>query len=120
MSDARQGRLDRFVNRFSDLLIGWRHPLSALFAAMTLFFGWSASNIKLDPGFLKLIPIKHEYMKTMFDYLKDFNDANMLLVNLRWKGEGDIYNAEFMGAMQKANDDVFGLFDIKHRPKMTR
>jgi uncharacterized protein len=100
-------RLDRFVNRFSDLLLAFRHPLSVLFAAMTLFFGYSASNVKLDPGFLKLIPIRHEYMQTMFEYLKDFNDANMLLVNLRWKGEGDIYNAEFMGAMQKANDDVF-------------
>ena len=99
--------LDRFVIRFSDLLIGFRHPLSVLFAAMTLFFGYSATNVKLDPGFLKLIPIKHEYMRTMFDYLKDFNDANILLVNLRWKGEGDIYNAEFMSAMQKANDDVF-------------
>jgi predicted RND superfamily exporter protein len=104
---ASVSRLDRFVNAFSDVLIGRRHILSVLFAGMTLFFGWSASNIKLDPGFLKLIPIKHEYMKTMFDYLKDFNDANMLLVNLRWKGEGEIYNPEFMAAMQKANDDVF-------------
>jgi uncharacterized protein len=100
-------RLDRMVNKFSDLLIGFRHPLSVLFAAMTLFFGYSASNVKLDPGFLKLIPIEHPYMKTMFEYLKDFNDANMLLVNVRWKGEGDIYNPEFMGAMQKATDDVF-------------
>jgi len=104
---APASRLDRFVNAFSDVLIGRRHVLSVLFAAMTAFFGWSASNIKLDPGFLKLIPIKHEYMKTMFDYLKDFNDANMLLVNLRWKGEGEIYNPEFMSAMQKATDDVF-------------
>ncbi len=102
-----QGMLDRFVAKISDGLIKFRHPLSVFFAAITLFFGWSATHIKLDPGFLKLIPIQHPYMKTMFDYLKDFNDANMLLVNLRWKGEGDIYNKEFMDAMQKATDDVF-------------
>jgi uncharacterized protein len=100
-------RLDRFVNGFSDVLIGRRHILSVIFAGMTAFFGYSATNVKLDPGFLKLIPITHPYMKTMFDYLKDFNDANMLLVNLRWKGEGEIYNPEFMSAMQKATDDVF-------------
>jgi uncharacterized protein len=100
-------RLDAMVARFSDVLIGRRHILSALFAAMTLGFSYSATNVKLDPGFLKLIPIQHPYMKTMFDYLKDFSDANMLLVNLRWKGEGEIYNPEFMGAMQKATDDVF-------------
>ncbi|MGH8458134.1 MAG: efflux RND transporter permease subunit, partial [Nevskiales bacterium] len=74
---------------------------------MTLFFGWSASHVKLDPGFLKLIPIKHEYMVTMFDYIKDFSGANTLLVNLRWRGEGDIYNKPFMDAMQKATDEVF-------------
>ncbi|HUR41022.1 MAG TPA: efflux RND transporter permease subunit [Verrucomicrobiae bacterium] len=106
MSAAPSG-LDRMVNMFSDVLIARRHILSVVFAAMTVFFGWSATNVKLDPGFLKLIPIKHPYMKTMFDYLRDFNDANMLLVNLRWKGEGDIYNPDFMAAMQKANDDVF-------------
>lgn len=106
-------RLDRFVNAFSDVLIARRHLLSVVFAAMTAFFGWSATNIKLDPGFLKLIPIEHPYMKTMFDYLQDFNDANMLLVNLRWKGEGDIYNAEFMEAMQKATDDVFFIPGVK-------
>src|ERR671927_1624907 len=99
--------VDRMVEGISNILISWRHGLSILFAATTLFFGWSATHVKLDPGFLKLIPIQHPYMKTMFDYIKDFNDANMLLVNLRWKGEGDIYNAEFMSAMQKATDDVF-------------
>jgi uncharacterized protein len=104
---AKEGALERFVNGFSNVLISQRHILSAVFAAMTLFFGYSATHVKLDPGFLKLIPIQHPYMKTMFEYLKDFNDANMLLVNLRWKGEGEIYNAEFMSAMQKANDDVF-------------
>ena len=107
MSAAPQGWLERFVAKFSDVLIAQRHLLSAVFAATTLFFGYSATHVKLDPGFLKLIPIKHPYMRTMFDYLKDFNDANMLLVNLRWKGEGEIYNPEFMKAMQKATDDVF-------------
>jgi uncharacterized protein len=108
VTTAAQGsRLDRFVSGFADVLVGRRHILSVVFAALTVFFGWSATHVKLDPGFLKLIPIKHPYMKTMFDYLQDFNDANMLLVNLRWNGEGDIYNPEFMGAMQKATDDVF-------------
>ncbi len=104
---SQMNALDRLVAKISDGLIKFRHPLSVLFAALTIFFGWSATHVKLDPGFLKLIPIQHPYMKTMFDYLKDFNDANQLLVNLRWKGEGDIYNPEFMSAMQKATDDVF-------------
>lgn len=99
--------VDRMVEKFSNVLIGRRHALSVLFAVITAFLGYNATNVKLDPGFLKLIPIKHEYMRTMMDYLKDFSGANILLVNLRWKGEGDLYNAEFMEAMRKANDDVF-------------
>jgi uncharacterized protein len=100
-------RLDRFVDAMGHRLLAWRNPLTLLFAAITMALGYSASQIKLDPGFLKLIPVRHPYMRTMFDYLQHFSDANMLLVNLRWKGEGDIYNPEFMDAMQKATDDVF-------------
>src|SRR3569623_1766867 len=98
--------IDRLVAKTSDTLIKLRHPLSVLFLAVTCFFGYSATHVKLDPGFLKLIPIKHPYMKTMMEYL-DISGANSLLVNLRWKGEGDIYNKPFMSAMQKATDDVF-------------
>ena len=100
-------RIDSVVARFSDILIGRRGILTVLFTAITLFFGYSATNVRLDPGFLKLIPVKHEYMKTMMEYLQDFSGANTLLVNLRWKGEGDLYNAEFLEAMRKATDEVF-------------
>jgi predicted RND superfamily exporter protein len=107
MNEASDRFIDRMVRGIADRLIGWRHPLSVLFAATTIFFGWSATHVKLDPGFLKLIPIKHEYMRTMMEYMRDFSGANKLLVSLHWKGEGDIYNAEFMEALRKATDDVF-------------
>jgi predicted RND superfamily exporter protein len=99
--------INRLVEGISNVLIGRRHLLSVVFAAMTVFFGWSATHVKLDPGFLKLLPLKHEYMQTMMQYMKDFPGANTLLVNLRWKGPGDIYNKEFMDDLRKATDDVF-------------
>jgi len=99
--------INRLVEGISNVLIGRRHLLSVVFAAMTLFFGYSATKVKLDPGFLKLLPVKHEYMRTMMEYMKDFSGANTLLVNLRWKGPGDIYNKEFMDDLRKATDDVF-------------
>ncbi|MDB5967750.1 MAG: family transporter [Hydrocarboniphaga sp.] len=111
MSAAAGGVIDRIVektvNQFADLLIGLRDLWSVIFAAMTLFFAYSATHVQLDPGFLKLIPVQHEYMRTMMYYMKDFSGANTLLVNLRWKGDGDIYNPEFMKAMQEATDEVF-------------
>ena len=104
---AKGSFINRLVEGISNVLIGRRHLLSVLFAAMTLFFGYSATKVKLDPGFLKLLPVKHEYMRTMMEYMKDFSGANTLLVNLRWKGPGDIYNKEFMDDLRKATDDVF-------------
>ncbi|HKY89799.1 MAG TPA: efflux RND transporter permease subunit [Nevskiaceae bacterium] len=111
-------RLDSMVDWIADRLIGWRHPLSAGFFAITVFFAWSATHVKLDPGFLKLIPIEHPYMKTMMSYMRDFSGANTLLVNVRWTGEGDIYNKAFMDAMQKATDEVFFIPGI-NRTKVT-
>ncbi len=99
--------LDRYVERFADFLIGRRRVLAVVFAAVTAAFGVSATRVQLDPGFLKLIPIEHPYMKTMMQYMQDFSGANTILVNLRWKGEGDIYNKPFMDALQKTTDEVF-------------
>ncbi|THD01969.1 transporter [Panacagrimonas perspica] len=99
--------MERVVDGFARRLVAWRHPLSVLFFAMTVFFGWSATRVQLDPGFLKLIPIEHPYMRTMMDYMRDFSGANTLLVNVRWKGEGEIYNKPFMDALQKTTDEVF-------------
>ena len=100
-------KTDRVVAGFADKLLANRKVLGVVFALITAFFGWSASNVKLDPGFLKLIPIKHEYMLTMMEYMDEFSGANMLLVNVRWKGEGDMYNPEFFDTLEKATNDVF-------------
>jgi predicted RND superfamily exporter protein len=104
---AEPTRMERIVDGVARRIVAWRHPLSAVFLALTIFFGWSATRVQLDPGFLKLIPIEHPYMRTMMDYMRDFSGANTLLVNVRWKGEGDIYNKPFMDALQKTTDDVF-------------
>lgn len=96
-----------WIDRIGNFIIDCRRPLSAVFLLVTVAFGFSASRIELDPGFLKLIPVNHEYMDTMFEYMDDFSGANRILVNLRWKGEGDIYNEEFLTALEEATDEVF-------------
>ncbi|MDX1496391.1 MAG: hypothetical protein R3352_02445, partial [Salinisphaeraceae bacterium] len=67
---------DRVVAQLAKGLIGHRKLFSAIFLAVTLFLGWSATNVRLDPGFLKLIPVEHEYMVTMMEYMDDFSGAN--------------------------------------------
>lgn len=97
----------RFVDLCADFLMEYRRILLVIFVAMTIGFGYSASKIKIDPGFLKQIPMTHEYMQTFKKYMTVFPGGNNLLVNIRWKGEGDIYNQEFMDTLRKVNDAVF-------------
>jgi predicted RND superfamily exporter protein len=100
-------RTTRLVSRCADLLIGNRRILLVLFVGLTLALGFTATRLRLDPGFTKMIPVTHPYMKTFIAYANTFTGANRVLVNVRWKGEGDIYNNEFLGALRKVTDEVF-------------
>ena len=104
---APTSRLDAFVDSASRALIRWRLPLSMIFLAITVALGASALRVHLDPGFSKLIPLKHAFMEAFLKHSGTFAGANRILVNVKWKGEGDIYNAEFMKAIRGVTDDVF-------------
>jgi predicted RND superfamily exporter protein len=54
-----------------------------------------------------MIPMQHPYMQVFNRYASAFPGANTVLVSLRWKGQGDIYNQKFMDALRHATDDVF-------------
>ena len=100
-------RLDVFVDRLALALFRRRKPLGLLFAVVTVALGWSATHVQLDPGFKKLIPLRHELMAPFLKHGDRFSGANRILVNVQWKGEGDIYNAEFLKTLRAVTDDVF-------------
>ncbi|AQZ96455.1 RND family transporter [Halopseudomonas phragmitis] len=99
--------VDRWVESFADLLMGNRKAFLALFLLVTLGLGYSATQIRLDPGFNKQIPISHPYMENYLHYSETFSGANTILVSVNWKGEGDIYNAEFLDVLRQVTDEVF-------------
>lgn len=96
-----------FVGRCADRLIAHRRALLSLFVLLTVLLAASASRLSLDPGFYKMIPLDHPYMKTFLKYTNVFPGGNRILVNLRWKGQGDIYNTKFLTALRRATDEVF-------------
>ena len=100
-------RLDTTVARIASALIRWRKPLAFLFVLVTIGLGLSATRTHLDPGFNKLIPHKHEYMAAFQQYANVYSGANRVLVSVRWKGQGDIYNPAFLKTLQGVTDDVF-------------
>ncbi|GAB3630311.1 transporter [Pandoraea terrae] len=100
-------RTARWVDGCADALIRYRRILLLLCVAATVALGMSATRLRLDPGFEKMIPMQHPYMQVFNRYTSAFPGANTILVSLRWKGQGDIYNQKFMEALRHATDDVF-------------
>ncbi|MDQ0140554.1 efflux RND transporter permease subunit [Cupriavidus necator] len=101
------GRLGRFVDACAGVLMRRRRLLLWLCLAVTVALGASATRLRLDPGFNKMIPLQHPYMQVFTKYASTFSGANTVLVSLRWKGDGDIYNVAFMDKLRHATDEVF-------------
>lgn len=111
-------KMQQFVQSLSDLLFGRRKFFLGLFAAITVLLALSASQLRVDAGFAKMIPLEHPYMKTFTEYQKTFGGANRVLIALRTKDGQDIYNAEFLKTLKSVTDDVFFLPGID-RPTVT-
>ena len=70
--------------------------------------GWLASGLRVDAGFSKLVPLKHEYMRAFLEHRAEFGGADRVAVALVAR-EGDIFTPGFFAALRKATDAVFFL-----------
>jgi hypothetical protein len=104
---ATASRVDAVIAWMARSLLAWRKPIAFITIAITLALGTSALRTHLDAGFNKLIPQHHPYMAAFQKYAATFSGANRVLVNVHWKGSGDIYNAEFMNTLRGVTDEVF-------------
>ncbi|MBS0293043.1 MAG: MMPL family transporter [Proteobacteria bacterium] len=99
--------LDRLIARIAQSLIAWRRIILVMAALVTALLGASALRTHLDPGFNKLIPLRHAYMQAFLQHAAQFSGANRIMVSVQWKGEGDIYNPEFLKVLREITDEVF-------------
>ena len=92
---------------FLEGLVFDRRPLViALFAVITLVMAWFATQLRIDAGFAKLLPLEHEYMKTFVEHRTQFGGANRILIALMAK-DGDMFTPDFFEALQAVTDEVF-------------
>ncbi|MCD6292991.1 MAG: RND family transporter [Deltaproteobacteria bacterium] len=98
----------RFIPAAEKLIFRNRLPIIIIFALITIFMGYSASHLKIDAGFTKLVPMEHEFMKTYVRQQKEFGGANKILVALAPKS-GDIFTPEFFDTIKKMTDEIFFL-----------
>jgi predicted RND superfamily exporter protein len=99
-------KLGSFINALEQLIFGNRRTILVIFGLITLFMVTSVANLRIDAGFSKLLPLKHEYMQTFTEHSKEFGGANRIVIALMSR-EGDMFTPEFFSALEKATDDVF-------------
>ncbi len=90
------------------LVFGRRGATLAAFALVTLAMATLASGLRVDAGFTKLLPIKHEYMQTFLQYRDDFGGADRVAVALVAR-DGDMFTPEFFDLLREVTDSVFFL-----------
>ena len=95
-----------FVKSLEQFLFKQRALVIGVFALITLFLGYQASNIHLDASFNKNIPLNHEYMKTYVKHSDDFGGANSIYISVCDK-DGDIFNPEFFQSLKSVHDQLF-------------
>ncbi|WP_026374884.1 efflux RND transporter permease subunit [Aestuariibacter salexigens] len=83
-----------------------RFIVVALFILATFFLGYQASQLKLDAGFEKNIPLNHEYMQNYMKHRSDFGGANNILVSV-CDTSGNIYNKNFFDTLKNVHDQLF-------------
>ncbi len=108
----------RFVKGIESLIFDHKPIVIGIFLAITLFLGFTAATqLRIDAGFSKQLPLKHEYMQTFVEYFDEFGGADRVLVALVAK-DGDMFDPEFFETLKQATDAVFFVPGVD-RPRVT-
>ncbi|MDO3721651.1 efflux RND transporter permease subunit [Marinobacter sp. chi1] len=101
-----------FTRKLAQAVLRHRRLLLVIMALITLGLGYSASKLRVEAGFMKMIPLSHEYMSTFLDYQGEFVGANRIMVSLR-NEQGTVFEKDFLAALKKATEEVFYLEGVE-------
>ena len=94
------------LHRVATFLINTRYAIVILFVAITFAMGFAMSQLRIETGFKKQLPLKHEYMQTFLQYEQEFGGANRILVALVAR-DGDMFTEEFFTAFEEITNQTF-------------
>lgn len=95
--------------RLAEALVFANRPVVlVVFALVTVAMLYFASQLKVDAGFKKQVPLQHEYMQTFQDYELEFGGANRVLVAVVAR-DGDMFDQSFMATLENVTNDVINL-----------
>jgi uncharacterized protein len=95
-----------WIISLSKLIFSNRKVLLIVFILITALLAAMASQLRVQAGFTKMIPLNHPYMSTFLQYQQDFGGANKVLVVIK-NQKGDIFEKEFMETLRQVTEEVF-------------
>ena len=95
-----------WVDGLARALIRFRRSLILIFVLVTMALAWSATMLRADAGFTKMIPLDHPFMKVFMKYQSVFGGANRVLVSIS-PTDGDIYDAQTLQLLRQVTEEVF-------------
>jgi predicted RND superfamily exporter protein len=99
-----QNEKSKFAAICEGILFANKKIILFLLLVMTGAMAYYASQLKVDAGFEKQLPLDHEYMKTFMEHEK-FRGANRILVSLM-DDSGNMFNDQFFDKLEKVTDAV--------------
>jgi predicted RND superfamily exporter protein len=100
--------MSKFDQLAERIIFGNRALVLAAFVLITVIMAFFASQLKVDAGFNKQVPLQHEYMRTFTDYQADFGGANRVLIAVMAK-DGNMFSKEYMATLENVTNDVINL-----------
>ena len=94
------------LHRIATFLLSIRYFIVGLFLLITIGMLFAMSQLKIETGFKKQLPLKHEYMQTFLQYEEEFGGANRVLVALVAR-DGNMFTPEFFEAFEDITNQVF-------------
>ena len=86
--------MTNFIDTCEKAIFRNRGGVIGIFVIITAFLTYQATQLKLDAGFTKNIPLNHEYMQTYIQYKENFGGANNVLVSV-CDTDSTIFNTQF-------------------------
>ena len=94
------------THKIADFLIRNRAIIVGIFVLITIVMMYAMTQLKIETGFKKQLPLDHEYMQTFLQYEKEFGGANRVLVALVAR-DGNMFTPEFFESFEDISDKVF-------------
>lgn len=93
--------------RLADLLFSQRPLIIIIFAILSIFFAYQASQLKPDASFEKMVPVSHPYIINYFDNRADLSSlGNAVRITVETT-QGDVFTAEYQDLLRRITDEVF-------------